>query len=207
MPVGPSRYESRSLTPLSARARFVRVFFSTMNSTLASRSLRRILVTTSTFIPLKAVKTIDFDREMASVSSRTRCSFSVVGMGREISFVKRDSKRLGLERSLDRGRVETDRRAHRRAERHATDVLTLGGGRPGAHHLAQERLHVREELVRPERGLPDRRVQVAGLVHPVFDLAPLHLADRFRDVEGDRSAAGIGHEPPRPQDAAQLADL
>src|SRR5258705_5350325 len=127
-----------------------------MNSTLASRSLRRILVTTSTFIPVKSVKTIDFDREMASVSSRTRCSFSVVGMGREISFVKRDSKRLGLERSLDRGRVETDLRAHRRAERDATDVLTLLGGRAGADHREQERLDVRDGLVRAEPSLPHR---------------------------------------------------
>src|SRR5581483_12250400 len=53
----------------------------------------------------------------------------------------------------------------------------------------------------------DRDVDVRAAVGAVLELAGLRVADRLRDVEGDRARLRVRHQAARAEDAAEAADV
>src|SRR5208282_695655 len=104
-------------------------------------------------------------------------------------------------------RIDAHSRAHRRGNRDAANVISLGAGRLGANDRAEDRAHVVEQLRLAETQLAHARVHDAGLVHAVVHLAGLDLGDRLGDVEGDGANLGIGHQAAGPKDFADTSDL
>src|SRR5208337_2597368 len=74
-------------------------------------------------------------------------------------------------------RIDAHSRAHRRGNRDAANVISLGAGRLGANDRAEDRAHVVEQLRLAETHLAHARVHDARFVHAVVHLAGLDLGD------------------------------
>src|SRR5918999_3404506 len=88
---------------------------------------------------------------------------------------------LGVELLLDEVlrllRIDPDARAHRRRQRDALDVAALRGSWFGPEDLVHHREVIVRELLLGKGLLPDDQVEVAVLVRPVLDPAPLDVRD------------------------------
>src|SRR5215212_7692598 len=104
------------------------------------------------------------------------------------------------------GRVDLHAGAVRRGQRHAAQVLALGGGRLRADELLDHGSVVREQLLLGERRLAEREVHDRGSVGAVLDLAGFGLLDGLADVHGDGADLRVRHLARRAEDAAEAAD-
>src|SRR3990172_5464282 len=117
----------------------------------------------------------------------------------------RATGRLRVLRGELRG-VELDARAHGRAHRHVLHVNALRGLGFRLEDDFHDRVEVRLEPLRFERGLAEWHMDDAGLLHPELDLAGLLLLHGAGDVHRDGTDLRVRHEPARAEPLPEASD-
>src|SRR5208282_5650294 len=196
-PTGPPSFSSSPANAVPLIARRMRVFLATRISPRAARTRRRISVDSAALIPWYS----DTSAMLACLKRSASVPVTALFCSFFIPDVPSPRSRCGRHYA-GLGRIDLHSRPHRRGNRDVAHVIALGAGRFGAHDRGQQRVCVLEQLLLAETQLSDRRMNHAGLVHPVIDLARLDLADRLGDIEGDGTDLGIGHQAARAQDFA-----
>src|ERR1051325_2550987 len=103
--------------------------------------------------------------------------------------------------------IDANAGRHSRTDCHAFKVAALGRRRTSSHHRFDDRISVLHQRVFFERELSNRNGNIAILVELELDPASLHLLYGFGCIFGDRSCSGIGHQPTRTENFAELADF
>jgi hypothetical protein len=104
-------------------------------------------------------------------------------------------------------RVELDARAHRRRQRHAAQVTTLGAGRLRLDDLIDHCGIVLEQRQRLEARLADRQVDDRLAIGPILDLAGLRLVDGLGYIVGHGADLRVRHQALRAEHTPQASDL
>src|SRR5437588_312505 len=106
----------------------------------------------------------------------------------------------------ERCRIDFYADPHRARHRELLQKVALRCGRPRAVERLHQRSEVVAQLLGRERGAADRALHDARLVGAELHLARARVPHRPRDIGGDRAHLWVGHQAPRPQDLAELAD-
>src|SRR5581483_5404079 len=109
-------------------------------------------------------------------------------------------------RDVNVRRIDPDARTHRRRHGDALEILALRRGRFRFHDAVDERVGVRDERIRVERHLAERRVDDPGLVDAEFHFAGFDFLHRFRDFRGDGAGLRVRHQAARAEDLPELTD-
>src|SRR5436190_4629724 len=179
-----------SLTAMSAS-----VFLMTTYSDPDSRTCLRSSVTCGTVMPLKSSTNAFVAEPMPSVNSEIASAFSWRVFMRSPLF------RLGL----GDGRVDRNRRAHRRRDVNRADVLPFRRRRLRLANGVDDRRGVVLQLIGGKRDLSDRNVNDRRLVDAELHLAGLDLLNCLGDVERDGAELRSGYQSARTEDLSELA--
>src|SRR5581483_495709 len=198
IPTGPPSLSSSGANGVPLIARRTNVFLAMRSSPRTARRRRRTSVASPALIPRYSETSAILARPIFSASSLTTALFC------SLRILRFPLGRRGHRARL--ARVNLHAGPHRRAHRHALDVIALGGGRLGAHDRLEQRACVLHQLGLAEAHLADARMDHAGLIDPVVNLARLDFGDRLGDVEGHGADAWIGHEAARTEDLADPPD-